>query len=375
MTLTKNYPRFKLVQVIPDLGTGGAENTLLILSDELRRRGHDLKVISLWPPTGTAVQSSLQRAGVETIFLEKRPGVDLRVFARLAKALNLLEPHIVHTHRMAVRYVLPWLLRNPGAAVAHTVHTLAEQEGTRFDRAILGRVYRSDRIRPIACGPSVADSFETEFGFRPATIQNGIPIPEFCDTGPEVDVCETRSGPLRIIMIARFQPVKNHALLIEGLAGLAARGIEFKVELVGDGPLRADVETQVRNRGLATQVNFVGEVSDVGAYLQSADVMVLTSRYEGSPLAVMEAMSYGVPVVAPSVGGLPDLLREGGGWLYEPGNHLALARRLTELAGAPDELLKAGARGRAAAVARFGQVAMANGYLEQYSSMVTRGIL
>ena len=354
----------RVVQVIPDLGLGGAERMLLNLVSELRAT-HRVTVVSLWPPiAGSPVETELAEAEVEVVHLDKKPGVDLAAFGSVSRALDRLAPDVVHTHRMAVRYILPWTLRRRSVRHVHTVHTLAQHEGTNADRVALGRVYRSGRVIATACGPLVASSLQEVYGIDPPIVDNGI-APHFFNEWQRPEA----SPGLQLVCLARLTEVKNHALLLRAVARAVSAGANITLELAGDGPLRGDLERLSAALGLAGRVRFLGQVSDVSEVLRRADVSVLTSRYEGAPLSVMEAMAMGVPVLAHDVGGLPHLLCEGGGWLFD-GTTDHLTTELLRLAGSPDEVRRVAGDGMVVARERYSASAMAEGYRALYRSNV-----
>ena len=344
---------------------GGAEMMIGHLVEELVLRGTRVTVLSLWPSRGTSIGGWIESAGAEVIYLGKKPGLDWSIIRRLGRALDELRPDIVHAHRMAIRYVLPWAIRRKPTPVIHTLHTLAANEGTKADRVLLGHAYRLGRVRGVACGAGVAESVARTHGFEPSVVRNGI------DVGARTSSALSRMpGPLRLVTVARFHPVKNHSFLIEALHGLDARGVDFTADLIGDGETLVDIQAKVEGYQLANKVRFVGAVSDVGEYLDQADIFVLTSHREGSPLSVMEAMARGLPVVAPAVGGLPELLGPAAGWLFEPGDQSALIQILHEVDANREAVHTKGAAALARAATAFHRSRMAMGYLEIYGDEI-----
>ena len=123
--------------------------------------------------------------------------------------------------------------------------------------------------------------------------------------------------------------------------------------MVGDGPLRPELERRAAVLGLAGTVTFTGYRSDATRLVGGLDVLAVPSRAHGSPLVVCEAMAAGVPVVASRVGGLPDLVEDGGsGLLVRPGEPEDLARALVSLLLDPGAARRLGARGRSLAASR-----------------------
>jgi glycosyltransferase involved in cell wall biosynthesis len=161
-----------------------------------------------------------------------------------------------------------------------------------------------------------------------------------------------RPGPFRLVNVASLYPIKNHEGLVDVCAELARRGVDFRLEILGkdDAGRRALLEDRARRAGVLDRLVFRGMVDHgaIAAALADADLFVLTSHSEGIPVAVMEAMARGVPVVAPRVTGLPELIVEGeSGWLADPARPEEFADRIAGALGDPDGLAAAARAARA----------------------------
>ena len=180
---------------------------------------------------------------------------------------------------------------------------------------------------------------------RAAVIHMGVALPPRPDGLPL-----PRATPV-VLCPARLVPVKAHGLLLDAAARLAARGVGFELRLAGDGPERDTLAARVAALGLEGRVRFLGTVPHaelLGMYRKGqVDCVVLSSEYEGLSVALIEAMAHGVPVVAPGVGGLPELLGGGAGVLVPPADADALADALARVLGSAEvrgELARAGRR-------------------------------
>lgn len=145
------------------------------------------------------------------------------------------------------------------------------------------------------------------------------------------------SKPL-VVCVARLSPEKGHAGLLQAFARLVSEGLDADLELLGDGPDRARIEEQVRVLGLSERVKLRGQVSEdqVLEALTRATVLVLASFMEGLPVTLMEALALGVPVVAPCVAGIPELVEHGvSGLTFPPGDWDRLAQVLRQLLADP----------------------------------------
>lgn len=136
---------------------------------------------------------------------------------------------------------------------------------------------------------------------------------------------ESQSADSRLVMLAvgRLHPVKDHVFLIRACHQLKERGLRFTCLIAGDGPERTSLERLIRDLDLQAEVRLLGHLSHehLDPYYASSDLVVLTSRSEGIPLVLMEAMAHGKPVLAPAITGIPELVVHGKtGFLYRPGD-------------------------------------------------------
>jgi colanic acid/amylovoran biosynthesis glycosyltransferase len=301
---------------------------------EVLRRGTDVRILALGRGDDGMTHEIVERAGLaeRTVYGQERflpllrkfrPDVLHAHFAtegtaearRLAAELGL--PHTFTAHRYDIYAKAPPDLaeRIDAAAAVVTV--------SRANVRHLTRAYGVSprHLHVIPCGVDV----ET---FRP---------------GPRVD------GTPLVVCVARLKPIKNHALLLEACALLAARGVAFRCVLVGDGPTHRDVEELRERLGLGDSVELVGaaEQAEVLRWWQRASVAVLTSEYEGVPVCLMEAGACAVPAVATAVGGAPELVVDGvTGLLATPGDAEAVADRIERLLTDPALAARLGAAAR-----------------------------
>jgi len=163
-----------------------------------------------------------------------------------------------------------------------------------------------------------------------------------------------RTPPLdvpRLVCVGRLTEQKGQLLLVEAAARLAADGILFELVLVGDGPMRKDVEACIKRHHLCDRVRITGWMSNeqVREQIQQSRAMVLPSFAEGLPVVIMESLALGRPVISTTVAGIPELVRDGtSGWLVPPGAVGPLADAMREaLRASPQELQRMGEAGAA----------------------------
>lgn len=150
----------------------------------------------------------------------------------------------------------------------------------------------------------------------------------------EASPMPVHEGPRRLLCVARLSPEKNHELLLLALSKLKQRGQAFQCTLVGDGPLRSVIEKRIAQLGLSAEVTLTGSLAPeyVAKHYMACDMVVLASSVEGVPVALMEAMAHGRPVVATRVGGVAELVaHERTGLVVTPGDASELAAALSTL--------------------------------------------
>jgi glycosyltransferase involved in cell wall biosynthesis len=161
---------------------------------------------------------------------------------------------------------------------------------------------------------------------------------------------------LRILNVGRLVPVKGHPVLIQALDLLRRRGVDAHLTIVGDGPTRGELEELIARSGLSSHAKLAGAVGQdeiLGLY-QSSDVFCLSSFAEGVPVVLMEAMAQEIPVVAPAIMGIPELVEDGvSGLLTQPARPDQIADSLARLAGSRELCMRLGRRAREKIVAEF----------------------
>ncbi len=257
----------------------------------------------------------------------------LATWSRLRRA----RPDVLHVHHVwpaADRY-LAALAR--AAGVPHFVVTehIVGQAHSAGQRALKrDELARADAVTAV-CG-AVADTLVRDYGVareRVRVVPNGADLPdEAAEAGPARAWRERFAAALirpLWVVAARLEEQKGHDVLLDALAEVWKRGLDFTLAVAGDGSLREPLEQRARALGLEKRVHFLGALDDLGALLAAADAVVLPSRWEGLPLTLLEAMARARPVIASAVGGVPEVVGHGeNGWLVPAGDVTALADAL-----------------------------------------------
>ena len=175
--------------------------------------------------------------------------------------------------------------------------------------------------------------------------------------------------------VGRLDPVKDHKTLLQAFAQLARRNPSVRLVIAGEGPMRGDMETQIRELKIGDQVQMLGERQDVSEVLKAFDVFTLTSIAEGISNTILEAMASGLPIVATRVGGNPELVEHGAsGHLIPAQNVSALESALLAYVTSPDLRGSHGAAARQKAVDEFSLERMAEQYAELYFSVMVKPV-
>jgi glycosyltransferase involved in cell wall biosynthesis len=203
-------------------------------------------------------------------------------------------------------------------------------------------------------------------------IANGVDMDQF-----SVPSRESRSGlglstdDVVFGVVGRLEPEKDHRTLLQAFRALIDHGRPARLLVIGDGSLRGELESCSRTLGLERNVTFLGARTDIPKVLAALDVFVLSSVHEGVPLAVIEAMGAGKPVIATDIGGLRLLVKPSiNGLLVPTGNPAALEAAMRELTLNPTLRQEMGVRSRQIARDSFSVSTMINRYQEVYESVL-----
>lgn len=370
--LLKRPGPIRVLQVVPDLGSGGAERMVVQLALGLKQHQVEVGCISLASWIIPDLETKLRQAGVPYWLLRKRGGPDFRIFPRLERVVREFRPDVIHTHQHALPYVM--LARRAARAGVHTLHSCDNSPGM-VSRFLYTLAFRFGTT-PVAVAHAVSSRAEKAYALRTVpVIHNGIPLERF--TRPEADPPDLRADlgfePRHVLFtcVARLSPPKNQELLVSAFANPLVRDSEARLVLVGRGPNRESLERIAAGLGVLSRVKFCGFRTDTPEILAASDVFVLSSEWESNPLSVMEAMAAGKPVIATAVGGMGELVEDGThGLLVPSGDSAAAARAIRLLADNGDLRRQMGRKAAACARSRFGLDRMVTDYIELYEELL-----
>ena len=337
----------RIAHVISARGIGGAERFLASLVEHVAGRGWNQLVLNPFASDASdALRALYTSAAFEGRRCDRLP--ELVLTRRwLRSHLDAFCPDVVHVMLFHAQTLLATVPRRPG-----TKRVITNVYGDGVKVAPRGRLIqpvdrwtgrRVDHV--LAISGSVQRFLLSSYGYPPSRVTciplgwQGEPRPPSSDPRPPTVVC-----------VGGLRREKGHDTLIAAMSLVVDQIPDARLVIVGDGDRRRALEADVVTRGLGANVEFAGAVPEVWPHLAEADVFASASRSEAFGIGIAEAMAAGLPVVAPAVGAIPELVRPGvTGQLFPAGDHATLARHLIALLRAPDLRLELGAAARTAA--------------------------
>jgi lipopolysaccharide/colanic/teichoic acid biosynthesis glycosyltransferase/glycosyltransferase involved in cell wall biosynthesis len=322
--------KVKIVRVIARLNVGGPAIHVINLTRGLDPARFDSTLVTGTenPGEGSMLDLALER-GVRPVVIPEIVGQatlkprDLKALIALYRLIRRERPQIVHTHAAKPGVLGRVAARLAGVpVVVHTFHghilhgyygPLMSWLLRRMERML---AHLSDRI--IAVSEQVKQDL-VRYGVAPpekiSVIPLGFDLRPFLDNAAHRGALHRElgltNGARLVGIVGRIFPIKNHRLFLEAAAHVAAEDWSARFVVVGDGVLRPQMEARARSLGIAERVTFTGWRRDLHRIYPDLDVLVVSSRNEGTPVSAIEAMASGCPVVATRVGGLPDLIDDG----------------------------------------------------------------
>lgn len=371
--------RRRIVHIVYSFAVGGLENVIVQLINRLPADRFEHVVLSL--TTISDFKNRVQRPDVRFIELCKPPGHAIPLYPRIYRLLRELRPDVVHSCNLAALEIAPlaWLARVPLRVHAEHGWDAHDPQGQNRRYQRLRQIYKPFVSHYVAVSRDLDDYLGDKVGVAPgrrSLIVNGVDTDVFAP-GPLVAVpgCPFKPGWHWLVgAVGRFQTVKNQPLLARAFVRLLQMHPEAahraRLVMVGDGPLREEVEVILSEAGVQHLAWLPGSREDVADVLRMLDCFVLPSEAEGTSCTLQEAMASGLPTVATAVGGTPDLVEEGvTGHLVPPGDEQAMAERIWHCMETPERSREMGRIARERALTRFGLDAMVAPYARLFSGL------
>ena len=325
---------------------GGAERVAFEVSRRLAAAGHRITILATLPRGGDAFDLP---PGIELVPvraydlarpLRSQVSVAPALFAATHRTMQAVRPDVVWGHSLQFQttpIAAAWARRSrvPFVVTAH-IGDLRAVPGpiglaARAYEATIGHAILRFSTRALAVSAAVAAYLRAvEPRLAVDVVPNGVDLSRFTAGDP------APHDGLRVGFLGRLVRNKGPEVAIRAVAEAVRSGVDASLSFVGEGPERANLQRLAARTGIRERVRFEGHRPDPAAWLQGIDVLVRPSLTEGMPLAVLEAMAAGVPVIASNVPGNASLVRDGeSGILVPVGDHAALARALQRVSHDP----------------------------------------
>lgn len=372
----RGNPSLRVALMCESDALGGAEMVIARLARELSRRGH--QVVGVGPDEQTQpnrgsngwLRDHFRQEDLGWRTYRKRRGVDPLCVKHLVDILREEAIDVVHSHEFAMAVygtAATKLAGLPHVLTMHGSHAVAEKWKAR---SALRWAFASSRAA-VAVSEATRTDLETSLRVTPGglrVVHNGVPDQPGDRERGRLEA-RARAEELLVVAVGSLLALKNHELLIRSLAELNRQdaAAPWRLAIAGTGPERARLEQAAREFGVEDRVALLGARDDVPDLLAGADIFAMPSRWEGLPLALLEAMFSGTAIVATAVGGVPEAIEDGTqGLLISPNDSHQLTNALRRLGRDPALRASLGQAARQRAEQDFSIAAMTNAYERIY---------
>lgn len=364
----------RITHVVENLNRGGLERVVIDLIEQQQLMGHACQVVCLFEPGKLAPE--IQRLGVPLIACEKKTGFDIIALRKMRSAIIDHKAAVIHSHNAVAHYYAVLAAAFLGGRRINTRHGMANHPFS-WKREILYRMSMvfSD-VAAVVCDRARENFLKYRIlpKAKAVTIYNGIPVDRFVMRNAEArkKLLSATVWPEDSVVlgkVARLNPPKDHRMLLHSMALTHAAEPKARLVLIGDGPLRAELEALSQKLNLVDVVCFMGDRSDVASLLPGFDVFVMSSTTEGYSISLLEACASALPIVATDVGGNKEIIADGlNGYLVPAKLPEQFAEAVLRLIRAPAVRTEIGLRNRKFAEEVGSVRAMANRYEALYQN-------
>ena len=354
---------------------GGAEQQAILLAKGLRRRGWRVSVVAL-SGTGGAAAAELEDAGVRFLSLEMRKGLaDPRGWLRFHSWLCRERPDVLHAHLPHAAWLARWSrLAAPVPLVVDTLHSSSTGRMGRHFGYACSR-WLPDHVTAVsqaAAASHMAAGMVSQS--RLSVIWNGIDVDRWQSDAQGRAQARRELGigdEYLWLAVGRLETVKDYPSL---LLAMTRTPEKTRLLVLGAGPRESELVELAERLGLKQRVRFAGFAPNVVRWMRAADGFVLSSRYEGLPMVLLEAGACGVPVVATDVPGTREVVVNGEtGWLAPAGDAQKLAKTMMKLMYMPPDAQHAmGERARRYVAEHFSLEAVLDRWERLYAELLER---
>lgn len=363
-----NQP-LSILHVLAPGAAGGVESVVRVLATRFHRLGHDVHVAAVAPSAEAAAGfiHALRDAGVAVTTLDVPGRAYVRERTLVAALCRSLRPDVVHTHGYRADLIASSAARARRIPTVTTVHgfTGGDFKNRVYEHLQQRAFRRFDAVvavsRPLVARLSANGIARDRLHFLPNAYAAEATL---LDRDAARERLGIRDDAFRAGWVGRLSQEKGPDVFVDALAQLDA-GQAVAASVLGDGAERDAVRARAASLGVAPQITWHGVVPNAGQLLAAFDVLVLSSRTEGTPMVVLEAMAAGVPIVATHVGGIPDMLSSREALLVAPDDPAALAAAIRAVRADPAAAAERARAARCRLAVQFG----VEPWLERYAAI------
>lgn len=306
----------KIIEIISSLSSGGAERFVVNLSNQLVKEGHEIIICTLNDNEKINFNKQFMSEQIGYHSFQVRGKNILTIWHDVYKYLSKEKPDVIHCHLAVLQYVFPFCLFHHRVQMVHTIHSMPKYAsgGTKWHARLFKLLYKTELAIPVSISEECHQGYGEFYHLTNDTvIDNGVPQ---VITSPLIDIVRKEvegyksCGPTKVFVhVARCHEQKQQHILVEAFNRLNKEGIDFILLIIGAG---FDSSEGVELQRLACdKIHFLGEKNNVGDYLQCSDYFCLSSRNEGLPISLLEAMSLGITPICTPVGGIKNVINHG----------------------------------------------------------------
>lgn len=310
----------KILEIIPQLSSGGAERFVVDLCNELVQK-YEVILVVLHSIDKTGFFAEEINPKVTVISMNKCSGIDIGLFFRLKKLIHKYKPDVVHTHLRGIVYCFLAYLNKSGIKFIHTVHNDAAKEaGGGISKWCRKFAFKTGRVTPVTISEESQSSFVKFYGITPPLIYNGRPeytgSSQLSAVKKELEDLKTAINSTLIVNIARLNSQKNQLSLANAIISANKTGKKLDLAIIGHEDDKIAPEIRRMN---SKHVYLLGTRTNPRDYMKAADAFCLSSVYEGMPITLIECFSVGAIPICTPVGGIINMIEDGANGILAKG--------------------------------------------------------
>lgn len=297
----------KIIEIIPNIQSGGAEKFVVDLTNEFSVQGHDCTLVTLFELNSKDIFKNFVSKKVNIVSLGKRLGFDLKCLYELYRYIRSERPDVVHAHIGGITYLIIAVLFYRKCKYFATIHNDAKVEaGSGLHKVIRKFLFKNKLVVPITISDESEISFQQYYGTF------GVLIPNGCSPYKPDGIIrdDYRKGvDFLFVHVASIQPSKNQVALVKVFNKLLGNGIRARLLMIG-----RNANEEIFNNlkpYFSENIIYLGEQQNPRSYIDICDAFCLSSLWEGMPISIIEAFSVGCPPIVTPVGGCVNMIQDG----------------------------------------------------------------